>query len=278
MCQGLNSHYFHVIGDGHQPNSRGLYTHYKDSYWRWEVSHPQYSDLWPWHIYISSFWTSSGVLFPTRGQPFHLVTLSSPVFNLGINPLGYHVLVYIYLFTTYVYHPKIHYPSLKRSHVAVSKIRTCVFVVGKLLSFFGFRSAFFFGKGELLRVGNFQHTVTIHGSYGRKALHIAFLPPNATVSPQEIAGLIKGLWSPPSSPDKELDSLIWGVPLDSHEKMAPGPAHCRAIFHWPHATLRATWPRQTLARLEDHGLKSGGDIIWYLPRKYGNIYIIYKYR
>ena len=23
MCQGLNSHYFHIIGDGHQPNSRG---------------------------------------------------------------------------------------------------------------------------------------------------------------------------------------------------------------------------------------------------------------
>ena len=31
MCQGLNSHYFHIIGDGHQPNNRGLYTHYKDS-------------------------------------------------------------------------------------------------------------------------------------------------------------------------------------------------------------------------------------------------------
>ncbi len=28
---GLNSHYFHIIGDGHQPNSRGLYTHCKDS-------------------------------------------------------------------------------------------------------------------------------------------------------------------------------------------------------------------------------------------------------
>ena len=28
----INSHYFHTIGDGHQPNSRGLYTHYKDSY------------------------------------------------------------------------------------------------------------------------------------------------------------------------------------------------------------------------------------------------------
>ena len=24
MCQGLNSHSFHIIGDGHQPNSRGL--------------------------------------------------------------------------------------------------------------------------------------------------------------------------------------------------------------------------------------------------------------
>ena len=22
VCQGLNSHYFHIIGDGHQPNSR----------------------------------------------------------------------------------------------------------------------------------------------------------------------------------------------------------------------------------------------------------------
>ena len=27
MCQGLNPYYFHIIGDGHQPNSRGLYTH-----------------------------------------------------------------------------------------------------------------------------------------------------------------------------------------------------------------------------------------------------------
>ena len=28
----INSHYLHIVGDGHQPNSRGLYTHYKDSY------------------------------------------------------------------------------------------------------------------------------------------------------------------------------------------------------------------------------------------------------
>ena len=32
MCLGLNSHYFHIIGDGHQPNNRVLYTNYKDSY------------------------------------------------------------------------------------------------------------------------------------------------------------------------------------------------------------------------------------------------------
>ena len=31
MCQGLNPHYFHIMGDGHQPNTRGLYTHYQDS-------------------------------------------------------------------------------------------------------------------------------------------------------------------------------------------------------------------------------------------------------
>ena len=32
MCQGLNSHYFHIIGDKLiNPTSRGLYTHYKDS-------------------------------------------------------------------------------------------------------------------------------------------------------------------------------------------------------------------------------------------------------
>ena len=31
MCQGLNSQYFHIIGDGHQPNNNCLYSHYKDS-------------------------------------------------------------------------------------------------------------------------------------------------------------------------------------------------------------------------------------------------------
>ena len=44
MCHGQKSLYFHIIGDGHQPNSRGLYTHYKDSYERWD-DHPQYSDF-----------------------------------------------------------------------------------------------------------------------------------------------------------------------------------------------------------------------------------------
>ena len=51
MCHCLNSLYFHIIGDGHQPNNRVFYTNYKDSYWRWD-DHPQYSDFWPWHIWM----------------------------------------------------------------------------------------------------------------------------------------------------------------------------------------------------------------------------------
>ena len=45
LCYGLNSHYFHTIGDGHQPNSRGLYTHYKDSLWKVGWPSPQKTRL-----------------------------------------------------------------------------------------------------------------------------------------------------------------------------------------------------------------------------------------
>ncbi len=53
VCQGLNSHYFHIIGDGHQPNSRGLYTHYKDSVIKGGRSPipNKTRQPWPWHIY-----------------------------------------------------------------------------------------------------------------------------------------------------------------------------------------------------------------------------------
>ena len=52
LCQGLNSHYFHIIGDGHQPNSRGLYTHYKDSLLKvGGFPSPKKRDFWPWHIW-----------------------------------------------------------------------------------------------------------------------------------------------------------------------------------------------------------------------------------
>ena len=30
ICWGLNSHCFPMVRDGHQPNGRVLYTHYKD--------------------------------------------------------------------------------------------------------------------------------------------------------------------------------------------------------------------------------------------------------
>ncbi len=53
MCQGLSSissHYFHIIGDGHQPNSSGFYTHYKEFLlFRWD-DHPQYMEFRPWHM------------------------------------------------------------------------------------------------------------------------------------------------------------------------------------------------------------------------------------
>ena len=34
----------HNRGKTHQPNSRGLYTHHKDSYWRWDEFNPQYKE------------------------------------------------------------------------------------------------------------------------------------------------------------------------------------------------------------------------------------------
>ena len=37
------------LGDGHQPNSRGLYTHYKDSLLKVVWPSPKKRDFWPWH-------------------------------------------------------------------------------------------------------------------------------------------------------------------------------------------------------------------------------------
>ena len=48
MCWGLNSHYFHVVGVGHQPNNRGLYTHYKDSLLKVEWPSPIKGVDRPW--------------------------------------------------------------------------------------------------------------------------------------------------------------------------------------------------------------------------------------
>ena len=44
MCYGHNSQYFHIIRDGHQPNSKGLYSHYKDSLLKVD-DHPQRRSL-----------------------------------------------------------------------------------------------------------------------------------------------------------------------------------------------------------------------------------------
>ena len=62
----LSSHYFHIIGDGHQPNSRGLYTHYKDSPEGW-MTIPNTRSLDPGSYdkcrYISQIWSNIGVGF-----------------------------------------------------------------------------------------------------------------------------------------------------------------------------------------------------------------------
>ena len=87
MCQGLNSHYFHIIGDGHQPNGRGSHTDYKDSYWRWD-DHPQYSDFWPWHIYghcIGSL--SNNQYFMGKVRQWDFFSLGSPFAQPFVRPL-----------------------------------------------------------------------------------------------------------------------------------------------------------------------------------------------
>ena len=65
MCQGLNSLYFHIIGDGHQPNSRGLYNNYKDSLLKVGWPSPIEGVDRPWHtcdVYddrVSGYWKGS---------------------------------------------------------------------------------------------------------------------------------------------------------------------------------------------------------------------------
>ena len=55
MCWGPNSDHFHLIWDGHQPNSVGLYTHYKDSLLQVKMTIPIKKRVdRPWHIWASS--------------------------------------------------------------------------------------------------------------------------------------------------------------------------------------------------------------------------------
>ncbi len=52
LCQGLNSHDFHIIGDGKLNPIVGAYIPITriPPIKRWD-DHPQYCDLWPWHIW-----------------------------------------------------------------------------------------------------------------------------------------------------------------------------------------------------------------------------------
>ena len=44
---GLNSHYFHIIGDGHQPNSRGVYIPIITIHIKGEMTIPNIGSLGP---------------------------------------------------------------------------------------------------------------------------------------------------------------------------------------------------------------------------------------
>ena len=52
---GLNSHYFHITVDGHQPYSRGLYTYHKDSLLKVGLVYPQHREFRPWHGWNVSY-------------------------------------------------------------------------------------------------------------------------------------------------------------------------------------------------------------------------------
>ena len=99
MCQGRNSSYFHVIGDGHQPNSRGLYTNYKDSYWRWDwmtipnirsLDPGTYGRSFPWISRFLDFFTvCQGDLFRrtdrrTKCQPVEIDQTWQVIRNIAI--------------------------------------------------------------------------------------------------------------------------------------------------------------------------------------------------
>ena len=61
MCQGLNSHYFHIIGDGHQPKSVGVYIpiiRIPIKGGRSPIP-KKTRQPWPWHIWLGSRCPSS---------------------------------------------------------------------------------------------------------------------------------------------------------------------------------------------------------------------------
>ena len=76
MCQGLDSHYFHIIGDKLiNPIVRGLYTHYHDSLLKVGWVYPQYKGVdRPWQ----HLGTQEHPLLPPSVSPFETPRSSGP--------------------------------------------------------------------------------------------------------------------------------------------------------------------------------------------------------
>ena len=95
MCWGLNCNYIHIIEDGHQPNSRGLYTYYKDFPLQVD-DHHQYNMFWLWAgLYIPR--TQMTLVLIGKGLVLEGLTFKNTVEVIGA--LGIYIYIHIYIST-----------------------------------------------------------------------------------------------------------------------------------------------------------------------------------
>ena len=88
---GSNSNYIHIIEDGHQPNSRGLYTYYKDFPLQVD-DHHQYNMFWLWAgLYIPR--TQMTLVLIGKGPVLGGLTFKNTVEVIGA--LGIYIYIHV---------------------------------------------------------------------------------------------------------------------------------------------------------------------------------------
>ena len=96
MCAGIQTPiYGPMVGDGHQPNSRGLtYTHYKDSLLKVGWVYPQYKQFRPWQpmYFEDHFCLAIGSSdHPAKVSPYEKRSYKSELSHLYIPWCGFYV-------------------------------------------------------------------------------------------------------------------------------------------------------------------------------------------